>query len=310
MGRYDRYIRACESEASGNHGIISRARAVELGLSADVITRLLRSGRWIRIFPKVYVIAGSPITWWTRLAAAQAWGGKESLISHRSAAALLELDAVPQGHIELTMPVGLCEPGIEVHRVQRADMPRSIFRKGLRITCVERTLHDLFAVIHPREAELALEDALRRRLTTINRLWDANAARSRSGRNGARAFRECLLAHDDRDGTLQSRMESGLCRITKGLPGPGAQPQFEVVAAANRYYIDFAYPHVRLGIEAQSLKWHMGRVRWQYDLVRDRRLKSVGWTLLYFSWDDIRLDPKGVAEEVLRVRTALELTLF
>jgi very-short-patch-repair endonuclease len=105
-------------------------------------------------------------------------------------------------------------------------------------------------------------------------------------------------------------MESGLCRITKGLPGPGAQPQFEVVAAANRYYIDFAYPHVRLGIEAQSLKWHMGRVRWQYDLVRDRRLKSVGWTLLYFSWDDIRLDPKGVAEEVLRVRTALELTLF
>lgn len=76
------------------------------------------------------------------------------------------------------------------------------------------------------------------------------------------------------------------------------------------YRLDFAFPHIKLGIEAHSLRWHMGRERWVRDLQRDRRLKLAGWTLLYFSWDDMKLDPNGVRREIEEARRDLESRLF
>jgi len=74
--------------------------------------------------------------------------------------------------------------------------------------------------------------------------------------------------------------------------------------------IDLAYPHFKLGVEAHSIKWHMGRARWQYDIERDRNLKLAGWTLMYYSWDDLDLRSRAVGEEIAEMRTRLEAKLF
>jgi len=105
-------------------------------------------------------------------------------------------------------------------------------------------------------------------------------------------------------------MEAGLRRIVNTLPDPRAEPQYRVTVDDHRYRIDFAYPHIKLGIEAHGLKWHMGRERWIKDLRRDRRMKTIGWTLLYFPWDDIQLEPRRVATEILEIRTSLERALL
>jgi very-short-patch-repair endonuclease len=105
-------------------------------------------------------------------------------------------------------------------------------------------------------------------------------------------------------------MEAKLRRILSRLPGEAAIPQHEVWVEGKRYVIDFAYPDIALGIEAQSLKWHLGRERWMYDLRRDRRLKTVGWTMLYYPWDDIHLTPDRVGNEIQRVRSEHERRLF
>ena len=94
--------------------------------------------------------------------------------------------------------------------------------------------------------------------------------------------------------------------ILRMLPDPPPTPQHEVLVGERRYFIDFAYPHVRLAIEAHSLKWHLGQERWQSDLVRDRRLKGAGWTMLYYSWDDIHLRRHETAAEILCIRNDLE----
>ena len=222
----------------------------------------------------------------------------------------MELDAVPQEMIEMSGPTGRSLPGVIFHRLQPGDQPRSGTFGGFRATNVDRTLLDLFAVLSPPAAELALEDALRRRLTTIDRLWSTLGAHARPGRNGVRSLRRCLLEHDDRDGALQSRMEAGLRRIVAEIPPPMAVPQYCVPCGEREYRLDFAFPHIKLGIEAHSLRWHMGRERWVRDLQRDRRLKLAGWTLLYFSWDDMKLDPNGVRREIEEARRDLESRLF
>lgn len=310
MGRYDGLISRCEHEAATFHGIISRAVAVRCGLTDKVIQRLVANGRWVRVLPGTYLVAGAPLTWHARLAAAQAWAGPGSLLSHRSAAALLDLDGIDERVVELVSSNGHSISGVIVHRLADTDLPRGLFVKGFKVTNVGRTVQDLFSVLLPAKAELAMEDALRRKLTTLDRLWALDLARGRPGRNGAKAFRRSLLLHDDRDGTLQSRMEAKLGRILRTLPGPPASPQFPVQVEGHQYFVDFAYPDVLLGIEAQSLKWHMGRARWSYDLRRDRRLKSEGWTMLYYPWDDLHLSPKVVADEIQRMRDRLVLRLL
>ena len=238
--------------------------------------------------------------------ATQSWLGPMCLFSHRSAGALLELDEVPSGFVEVAIPTAKKAPGVIVHRLALKDLPRSRTAKGYRITDVERTSFDLFAVLPRRRAELAMEDALRRRLTTLDRLWNVYSRAGGRGRNGSRSFRAALLSRDFRNGSLASRMEAGMLGLLRMLPGPPPTPQHEVSVDGRRYLIDFAYPHVLLGIEAHSLKWHMGQERWQYDLARDRKLKRAGWTMLYYSWDDIHIRCQETAAEILSIRDDLE----
>jgi very-short-patch-repair endonuclease len=100
-------------------------------------------------------------------------------------------------------------------------------------------------------------------------------------------------------------MEARLLRILKPAPAPAVSVQHQVTVDDERFYLDFAFPEVRLGIEAQSLRWHLGEVRWKRDMQRDRKLKRIGWTLLYYPWDDIDLRPAQVLDEILAVRQNL-----
>jgi very-short-patch-repair endonuclease len=298
-------IRGCEVEARRQHGVIGRSHAKRYGLSDQAIARLVRSGQWQRLLPGTYLVGGAPLTWHAQLKAAQLWLGSDCLFSHRTAAALIELDGVAPGWVEVAVARGIRARGVVVHRLSRDDRPRSVWVQGFRTTNVERTLFDLFSVLPRRAAELALEDALRRRLTTLNRLWDIYREAGGPGRNGSRGLRAALLMRDNRDGSLASRMETGLLRTLRSLPGPQAVPQYEVRIGNARFSIDFAYPDVQLGIEAHSLRWHMGQERWQRDLVRDRKLKRAGWTVLYYSWDDIHLRSDDLRSEILDIRGSL-----
>jgi hypothetical protein len=48
-------------------------------------------GRWVRVLPGVYAVAGKPFN---ALFAAQQWGGELAVLSHHAAALVLELDGI------------------------------------------------------------------------------------------------------------------------------------------------------------------------------------------------------------------------
>ena len=301
---------SCEKRAATNHGAIDRSSAVADGLTKDEIAHLVRSGQWRRHLPGVYIPAAVPITWQTRLAAVRAWLGDDCLFSHRTAGALLGLDGVPSALVEAVCHRGRSAEGVILHRIGPFDRPRRLFVEGFPVTNTERTILDLFSVLTEGPASLAMEDGLRKRLTTIDRLWDVYSEHGRPGRNGARTFRRALLCRDHADGTLQSRMESLMRGLLRRLPGQQAVPQFPVDTEGGRFFLDFAYPDVKLGLEAHGIRWHLGNERAKQDLARDRWLKRWGWTTLYYAWDDLRFRPDEVAAEVLEVRDSLAARLF
>ena len=66
--------------------------------------------------------------------------------------------------------------------------------------------------------------------------------------------------------------------------------------------LDFAYPDLKVAIECQSYEWHSGHQNWEKDIERHNRLQSLGWIIVYVTWEDLQHRPNIVAE---RVRVAL-----
>src|SRR5437764_15241421 len=81
---------AVGERARGQHGLITRAQARELGFSDDAIDRRMRTGVWQRVHRGVLLLPGAPDTWQQAvLAACLAIPGAAA--SHRAAAALWEI---------------------------------------------------------------------------------------------------------------------------------------------------------------------------------------------------------------------------
>src|SRR6266542_5477486 len=211
----------CAAIASRQFGLISRAQALGEGLSADAIDHRLGAGRWERLLPGVFRIAGAPASWHQRLMAAILWAPRAA-VSHQAAAALWELEGCPSDRVELsTVSTRKSRvPWITLHRVGTLDRADVTSLGPIPVTTPTRTLADLCGVLNPDAVERALDDALRRNLTSMPRLRWAAQRLSGRGRPGAHVQRE-LIGQRGGDWTPQaSFLESSVRRLLKqaGLP--------------------------------------------------------------------------------------------
>lgn len=277
----------CQRLAARRRGVLSRHEALSAGMSAETIRRRAKSGQWEELFPGVYAMPGAPRSWEQRLVAACAWGGKGVVASHRSAAALFGFPRFQPGLIEITTTRGTRPPpGLSVHRVRWLPKDDLAELRGIPVTDAARTLIDLGAVVSVGEVRAAVEDALRRRLTAVPLLEGVLELRARSGRRGAGALRQIIgeLAPGYRP--TESELENRLREVLEEAGLPAAQ-QHEVVSAGRRHRLDFAYPSLRLALEADSKRHHMLSSDWERDLERRNALTRNGWRLLHFSWDAV-----------------------
>jgi very-short-patch-repair endonuclease len=287
---------ASERLAAKQHGVLSRAQALELGLADRTIARRVESGRWRAMHPGVYAPQSAPPSWHQRLMAAVLCGGPGAMASHRSSAWLWRLDGLTERPIEISVPAGRRMRGVIVHRRRPVDDPEDVSIDGIPATGIERTLLDLAAVVPVRRAGLALDDALRRGLTTLEAM---RAILGTKGRPGVRSLRELMNDRDHRDLRLESRLESALLRLIRAHRLPVPVPQYDVMEGGQFVArLDFAYPSKLLGIEADGYRWHGSIERWRSDLRRENRLKLLGWTVLRFSWNDVHDRPEIVANEI------------
>ena len=229
------------------------------------------------------------------LFAACRWGGAGSAASHRSAAALWELDGFDLNAFEIWSPRQLKSNRV-VARVGSLPVADISEVDGIPVTRIERTLVDLAAVVDVDRLEDALDSALRRRLTTVNRL--RLRVRSESGRHGIGKLRGLLDERDDRGRPSASRFETRLNRllIRSGFP---AMREYKIWNGGEFVArVDFCFPEAKLIIEADGFRWHSGRRAWQRDRERRNQLTAMGWRVIQATWDDLTRRPTETVEKI------------
>lgn len=263
----------------------------------------VRTHRWERAAPGVFRLTGTTASWMQRLMTACLSWGIGAVISHRAAAAFWRLAGFEPGPVELTVPTGRRArgPGI-IHRYRISSRDVTTVA-GIPVTTPARTLLDLAAVAPIDKVEEALDDAMRRGLVTFASMRRALAAEARRGRRGIAGMRKLL---DERDGSAAvpaSVFERRLLRLLRrsGLSEPVCQQK---IWDGDRLVgvVDFAYPEMKLGIEADGYRWHSSRSRWDYDRARRNRLTLIGWRIIHVTWTELTEHPN---ETVERIRIAL-----
>jgi very-short-patch-repair endonuclease len=237
----------------------------------------------------VYLLWTAPASqarWQQRLMASALWLGDIGAVSHRSALIAWNLDGLRRAPIELsTIRFHHSEADLILHRVQPFDADEVTLLDGMRITSVNRTLLDLCAVVPRVVVEQALESALRLRLT------DPETLRSYVERQSGRRRRASVLRdllRDMPDRVTESALEAVVWALSRenGLPLPQRQHEVRTETGVLIGRVDFAYPQMRIAIEADGYAFHSSRRDWRRDRERQNALVRLGWTVYRVTWED------------------------
>jgi hypothetical protein len=271
-------------------GYATRAALLAKGVSRRQLAAALRRRRVLRIRRGVYGVGMPDGVDHLRVAAVSL----KAVVSHDSAAVLwgLEMAHAPGQHV--TVPRNRSRaryPGVEV---RRADVGASEVRDGLRVTSVLRTVLDCAALLDLAEAVVIADSALRSGLMTLRELRFA-AARVR-GPHALAARRVAQLA-DDRSGSVLESLLRVLL-VEAGL-APDAS-QYVVRDESGQFIarVDFVYLAARLIVEADGFEFHRERADYRRDRRKANAYCRCDWSLLRFTWEDVRFDPEYVIGSV------------
>ncbi len=294
-----------ESRFRGQHGVVSRAQALEAGLTDRQIDRRVASGRWVRVRRGVYRHAAVRPTWkGNLLGACLATGG---LASHRAAAYLHGIDGFRAVQLEVVVAHGRWRqlPGVRLHQTTQIERAGPIDRDKIPCTGLARTLIDLGAVVSMRRMESAFDCVLREGKLEIPALYANLISHARRGRDGCGPYREVLEARGGEERVPLSdwsRMVSELL-VDHGLAEPVLEHRIRDRNGRFLGQADLAYPHDRVVIELDSIRWHLNRESFEGDRRRWNRFVIAGWTALAFSWADFVDRPLDLVSDVATALT-------
>jgi very-short-patch-repair endonuclease len=196
--------------------------------------------------------------------------GDDSWLSHITAGGIYDVIVVPPDapiHVT-TLHARLQREGIVVHRSRTLTPADVRMHEGLPITSVARTLLDLAEMLPSRDVERAVDEALGRRLVTLDELQDV--IRRNRGRKGAAILTRFIAWRTNNSGS-RTRWERMAARAftTAGFP-PFVQ---------NRRYLGFQHDFLWLkqGVALEiNGSWHQTRLNGERDEGRRSRLLKAG----------------------------------
>jgi very-short-patch-repair endonuclease len=291
-----------EPLAREQHGIVTRRDLRGLGVGRSRIARAVRRGELVRRHRGVYALPETPLDPDLNGKALQMRG----VVSHDTAARWwgMELVHTPEvNHLTVARNRGRGRDSVAGWRLHRADLVSAdkVVHRGLCVTTPVRTVLDCARLL-PFTAAVALADsALRKRLVTMTALQRSAAALPR-GPGRRKAQQVISLLDPKADSVLESLLRILLWE--NGLLPPESQYVIRNAAGTFVGYFDFAWPALRLVIEAEGFEFHGQREHLRRDCRRHNVLTLQRWWLLRFTWEDVVLFPESVIETVRDALTA------
>ena len=270
--------------AARQYGLLTWQQALELGITPDVLRRLVADGHWRRVASGLYRVNGVKETWRGRLKGICLRAGEGSAVSHRTAAALWGIEGFePPMTVDLTVPRSH-QPRFKGVRVHRRNLARTTERNGIPVTPIPETILDLCAVSRDRTIPLrALDDVRRRRLVSTFELERCGREHSGRGQAGSALYRELLERRLGKTppGTVVAGEVLDLL-VGAGLPEPEAEAW--VTIGGRRYRIDLAYRRPKIAIECLGKIGHLNEKAFEEDPVRNNDFAIDGWLQLQVTW--------------------------
>ena len=277
-------------------GVLTRAQALDAGMTDKYLVAALRSGRWQLLHTGVYAAFSGQPNRPSLLWAALLRAGPSSALSHHTAAELDGLVSDQARAIHVTVPSGhWVTPlaGVVLHYSRRLDEVRHPVRTPPR-TRLEETVLDLAV------AAASLDDALGwvlracgSRRTTPDRLAAAMALRARV-RWRTELSATLGLAAEGVHSLLEFRY---VTRVERPHGLPTADRQRLVVRVGQRQYQDVTYREYGLVVELDGQAAHPAEARWR-DVRRDNASTAEGQGTLRYGWGDVTGRPCFVAGQV------------
>lgn len=267
--------------AGAQHGVFTRRQARDLGATDSHLKHQVRRGRYRRLYRGVFALGGAAPSYQQGVLAVCLAGGGPAYASHRTAAWIWSMPVTPD-QIEVTTRIHRRNlEGIRIYRTNDLPAADVTITDGIPITTPTRTLIDLAAVVDEEPLEIALDDALRRRLTSIPRLTWRLRELAKNGRHGTAAMR-ALLAQRATGRAPESPLETQVIRAIRNAGLPTPQRQYSIRCGSQlTARLDLAWPSHRVAVEVDSYRFHSGRVEWERDLARRNALEALGWTVLH-----------------------------
>jgi len=282
--------------ASRQHGLITRAQLLRLGMSRDAIDNRVKSGR-LRPFRRgIYLVTPTTPPLAPEMAAILS-SPNGSLLFGPSAAYLHKLLPHPAHprlvHVAVPGHDPGRKPGIRIHRSRiRPDERTS--RQGIPLTSAARTILDLGATLDRSTLEQVVAEAHRRHMASADDLLAVIARHPR--RSGTRVLRELLNA-DRSPAFVRSRAEGRLLALLRRarLPEP------ETNAKLGAFEIDLLWRDQRIATEVDGGPFHTALPDRRRDQAKDAELLRAGYKILRLGWHQITEEPEATVALIARM---------
>jgi very-short-patch-repair endonuclease len=271
--------------------VTSTADLLEHGRSDASITRALRAGQIHRVGHGLY--SPSPVP------DARVLANRFGVLSHTTAAMIHELDLVGATGLHVTarhhrrqMP-----PGVTLHRA-RLDLNDVMVMASLTVTTALRTLTDCARTLTTEPAVILLDSALRQGVATVDELRTAAARALGPGAGRLRAAADLV---DAQSGSALETLTRLLFRAHALHPRTQAVIRDEHGFVAR---VDFLFDEAHLIVETDGYAYHSDASSFRADRRRQNALVRNGFTVVRFSWEDVRHRPDYVLSTVTRLLEA------
>jgi len=282
--------------------MVSREQLRRLGMSDTAISRAAQMGRLHRVFRGTYAVGSRRAGERARLAAAVLACGKETVISHRSAAGLLRLIDEGPVVVDVIAPPsrGRKIDGIRFHRVRPPRLEETGTVDRIPCTSPARTLVDLAGTVGEWTLRSAFERAARRKVLDIAAIEASIEPRRRGMKVLLKLVDEWRGAAPllEKRGRLKSPLEAKLLPLLarRDLPPPLFNAPVQI--ANGRIEVDFLWRDQHFALEADSREFHGTAVAFERDRWRDRELLRAGYSVLRVTHREAEREADAVAETV------------
>jgi hypothetical protein len=275
-------------------GVVSRAQALECGVSRGRLDHLVRpGGRWQRILPGVYVVNTGAVSVDQRAMAALLYAGPKSLLTGAAAVRRHRLQCAGLNQVDVLVPEDVRVRSAGYVRIVRTGrMPTKCYRtQRIRFVLLPRAVADATRPMTSLgDVRAVVAEAIQKGrcdlASLVAELNDGPVAGSRFYRV---ALRECIAGS-------RSAAEGALMTLIgrSDLPEPMYNAELYTFDGAFLGIADVWWQRAAVVAEVDSRRYHLSPADYERTVMRHNRMAAHGINVLHFLPDTVKNDPSAV----------------